>query len=709
MPPCTRPFATPLGLPVCAALLLTTSTVSQAQDRLKTMPGYDQFTKMQAAVQSGAPVKSGAITAVWSPDSKSFDYTFDGRRNRFDVASKKVSPAADAPPGAGGRGGRGGGGASIERGRQAESALSPDSSLKALYRDRNMFVSATNGSDEQRITSDGSLEKRIKYGTASWVYGEELSQTTAFWWAPNNKYLGYYRFDESGVPDYFLQLDQTKIQSTVDTEAYPKSGVVNPAVDLFVYNVATKQSVKMDVRDGKPLDNSVIGHYVYKVGWTPDGSEITFNRTNRRQNIMEFTSCNPDTGKCRVIVREEWLPSWTENLPFIQYLKDQKRFVWSSERTGFRNFYLYDMTGKLINPITTLGAEVANVVKIDEATNTMWYTARDGENQLKMQLHRVGLDGKGDKRLTDPAFNHAVSLSPDGKYFVDVAQTHDIAPTSRLIDGTGKVVTNLATSDLSKFDALKLKKVEMFTFLAADGKTPLRGTIAFPSNFDPSRKYPILMPVYGGPASGSNTPTENFATPSATTEYGFLIVNLESRAAPGMGKRTLDAIYEKLGQVEMDDMAAGIKSLWGRAYVDRAHVGVYGTSYGGYSSAMLLLRHPDVFAAASASSPVTDWRHYDTIYTERYMWIPQENKAGYDAGSAMTYAPNLKGRLMLYYGTADNNVHPNNMMQLIQALQRAGKSFDVQIGPDAGHSGINTGRMMEFFIENLMPRTSVLN
>ena len=165
------------------------------------------------------------------------------------------------------------------------------------------------------------------------MYGEELAQNTAFWWAPTSQYVGYYRFDESGVPDYFLQLDQTQIQSSVDTEAYPKSGVVNPVVDLFVYNVATKHSVRMDARDGKPLDNSAVGHYVYKIGWTPDGQEITFNRTNRRQNVMEFTACNPDSGKCRVIVHEEWLPSWTENRPLQQYLKDGKRFIWHAMAT----------------------------------------------------------------------------------------------------------------------------------------------------------------------------------------------------------------------------------------------------------------------------------------------------------------------------------------------------------------------------------------
>jgi dipeptidyl-peptidase-4 len=184
-------------------------------------------------------------------------------------------------------------------------------------------------------------------------------------------------------------------------------------------------------------------------------------------------------------------------------------------------------------------------------------------------------------------------------------------------------------------------------------------------------------------------------------------VNLDSRAAPGRGKRVLDQIYLKLGQAEIDDMAAGVKALAGRPYVDGARVGMYGTSYGGYTSVMSLLRYPQVYAAASASSPVTAWYHYDSIYTERYMWIPQENKAGYEAGSAMTHARELKGRLMLYYGTADNNVHPSNAMQLIAALQAAGKSFDVQVGPDRGHSGVNQERMMEFFIENLLMKAQV--
>jgi dipeptidyl-peptidase-4 len=414
---------------------------------------------------------------------------------------------------------------------------------------------------------------------------------------------------------------------------------------------------------------------------------------------MEFCGANPDTGKVHVIVHEEWLPSWVENNPGQRFLDDGKRFIWTSERTGFSNFYLYDLKGKLLATLTDHKFDVGNIVKVDEAAGQLYYMARSGDNHMKMQLHRVGLDGKGDKRLTDPAFHHSVDIAPDGKHFVDVAQTHDTPPATRLMDAEGKVIAELATSDMTEYDKLGLKRVELIHYMAADGVTELHGMLHFPSNFDPNKKYPLLVSVYAGPAT--NGARETFATPSALTEYGFLYATLDSRSAAGRGKKFLDSIYLKLGITEIDDQAAGVKSLWTRPYVDKDRVGIFGTSYGGYASVLCLLRYPDVFHAACASSPVTDYRHYDTIYTERYMWKPQENKEGYDAGSAMTYADKLKGRLMLFYGTADNNVHPNNTLQLVRALEDAGKSFDLQVGPDQGHSGLSTDRMMEFFIENL--------
>ena len=697
-----------------------------AQDRLKSYPGYANFAKMAPEIRNS--LRTGAITAAWK-DAKTFEFVRDGKLHRYDITARAATVVGDAPVNTGGRG-RGGG---PERGRQFDSAESPDGTKRAFYRDRNLWVadlpnaaSATSRSgaqgppplrNERQLTTDGSEKARIKYGTASWVYGEELGQVTAMWWSPDSRKLAYYRFDEKQVPDYFLQMEQTKLYSAIDTEAYPKAGSPNPIVELFVYDTATGKTTKVDVRDGKPFDNDVVGHYVYGIRWAPSGGELLFNRTNRRQQIMELVAADPVTGEARVIVREEWPTGWVENSPAIRFLADNKRFVWESSRNGWLNYYLYDLSGRLIAPLTNHSTfDAGPIIKIDEAAGVMFYMARDGDNPMKMQLHRVGLDGSNNVRLTDPAFHHSVGscmpgangqpaascgISPDNKHFVDVYQRHDTAPASRLVDAAnGKVIAQITQSDTSKFEALGLKKAEIFTYTAADGTTPLYGRIFFPSNFDPAKKYPTLVSVYGGPES--TAVDESFALPNVLTEYGFLVVNVESRAVPGRGRRQLDALYLKLGQTEIDDMAAGIRSLWTRPYFDKNKVGVFGTSYGGYSSIMLLLKHPDAFAAAAASSPVTAWDHYDTIYTERYMWIPQENKEGYEKGSAMPLAKNLRGRLMLYWGTADNNVHPSNMMQMIQALQQAGKSFEVQVGPDRGHTGLNQDRMMEFFIENLV-------
>jgi dipeptidyl-peptidase 4 len=717
-----------LGLGAGLSLVVSVVGLCQAdiaaQDRLKSMPGYAQYQKMLPLLSNA--MRTGSVTVTWNDDGKTFEYSRAGKRYRFDVAARQSTEigVSTEPAGRGGRGRGGLGGP--ERGRQFAVADSPDKTLRAQYNDsdRNLYLVDLQSKVETRLTSDGSREKRIKYGTASWVYGEELDQTTAMWWSPDSRKLAFYRFDESTVPDYYLQLDQTKLQSVVDSEAYPKAGAPNPVVDLMVYDVATRKTTRIDVREGKPFDNGVLGYYAYHVRWSPDGTELLFNRTNRRQNVLELVAANPDTGALRSVIHEEWPTGWIDNTPTMVFLEDGRRFIWQSERNGWNNFYLYDLTGKLIHPLTTHSSfEAGTLIKVDERAGVVFYTARDGDNHLKLQLHRVGLDGTGDVRLTDPKFHHTIGscmastgrgalggggscgISPDGKFFVDVYQAHDVAPATRVVDAAaGRVVADVASSDMTRFEELGLKKAEVFTYRSADGQTTLYGLIQFPSTFDPSRKYPVLVPVYGGPASSSNTLRETFAAPNPLAEYGFLIVNLDSRSAPGRGKRVLDQVYLKLGQVEIDDMAAGVKALTTRPYVDAARVGMYGTSYGGYSSVMSLLRYPDLYAAASASSPVTSWVHYDTVYTERYMWLPQENKPGYEAGSAMTYAKDLKGRLMLYYGTADNNVHPSNMMQLVAALQSAGKSFDLQVGPDRGHSGINSERMMEFFVENLLIR-----
>jgi len=668
----------------------------QAQQRLKTYPNYDRYEKISKEIREA--VKLGLLHVTWKDDGQALEFARDGKQWRFDLKTKKLTETGKAQEQPALPFARRAG--MPERGRQFTTYESPDKKFKAVYKDRNVYLVDVTTQAEMPITTDGSEKTRIKYGTASWVYGEELEQITSMWWSPDSQKLAFYRFNEKEVPDYYLQLDQTKLYSRMDIEPYPKAGEPNPVVDVLIYDLKTKKTITVDVRDGKPFSNDVVGHYVYGINWTKDGRELLFFRANRRQNITELVAADPDTGKTRVVVREEWPASWAENSPAITWLKDGRRFIIISERTGFKNLYLYDLSGKLLATLTKHPFEVVNVVAVDEKAGQVYYLARSGDNPMKVQLHRVSLQGKNDRRLTDPNFNHSVDIAPNFKYFVDVAQTHDIPPVTRLYSIDGKLIAELAKSDLSKFEALGLKKAELFTFKAADGQTDLYGVLQYPSNFDPNKKYPLLVSVYAGPAT--NGARETFIIPNPITEFGFLLASLDSRSAAGRGKHFLDAIYQKLGTVEIDDQAAGVKALCQRAYVDGNRVGIFGTSYGGYSSIMTILRYPDIFAVSCASSPVTGWENYDSIYTERYMWIPQENKEGYKNGSALTYVNNLKGRLMIYYGTADNNVHPNNTMQFIQALQRAGKSFDVQVGPDLGHTSVRLERMMEFFIENLI-------
>ena len=707
------------------AAALTVPLALTAQDRLKTMPGYEAAQRM--AREAPAAVTGVVIRVRWIDGGRAFEYERGGRRYRYDLSRGRATEidASSAEDAVRTGRGRGAGAAAPDRGRQLASTSAPDGTLKAYYKDRNVWISTADDQDARAVTNDGSVSGRIKYGTASWVYGEELSQHTAMWWSPDSRKLAYYRFDERDVRDYYVTLNQTQIQAGLDTEAFPTAGTANPTVDLFIYDVASRQSVRVDVRGGQPFDSAAVGHYVYRVSWSADGRELLFLRTNRRQNVMELAAANPATGVCRIVLREEWPTGWLVAEPRLVFLADGRRFIWESQRNGWNNFYLYDLSGRLIAPLTSSETyEADTLVKIDEKAGVLFYTARDGDNPLKLQLHRVGLDGAGDRRLTDPAFHHSVgncipnlgarperlgptapcSIASDNAHFVDIYQTHDAPPAARLVDATdGRIVSEIARADATKLEALNVKPAELFTFTAADGRTKLRGLLQFPARFDPAARYPMLVSVYGGPEFDAITARETFVTPSPLAEYGFLILNLDSRAVPGLGKRTLDAIYQKLGQAEIDDMAEGVKALWERPYVDKNRVGIFGTSYGGYAAVMELLRHPEVFAAAAASSPPTDWRNYDTIYTERYMATPQENKAGYEAGSAMTYAKDLKGRLLIYYGTADNNVHPANSLQLIKALQQAGKSFDVQVGPDQGHSSMNQDRMMEFFIDALRP------
>ena len=679
---------------ILAAGLAGAAVADDAQLTLSKMPRYDRYTRLQSQV-SGS-VDRGIDRVTWSDDGKQFGYTRGGKSYTYDIATL-TEKEGKLPPGSNADRERR---RRPERGRQFDTVTSADGKLKAVTRDRNVYLSKANGSDEVAVTTDGNEAGRIKYGVASWVYGEELEVREAMWFSPDAKKLAYYRFDESKVKDYFIAYAQLDTQDTLNAEPYPKVGQPNPEVQLFLYDVDAKTSVRVDTGFGEAES----GHYVYNVRWSTDGSELYFNRMPRKQATMEWCAANRETGSCRTILSEHRTDGWSNQIPEVKFLKDGKRFVWWSDRTGWGNYYLYDTTGAQLAALSNLnGSEVERIVSIDEERNVLYYAARDGDNPYLLQLHRVGLDGKGEKRLTDPKFSHTAYLAPNGDHFVDVEETLDVAPHTVLRDGDGKEVKELSKADLKKWNDLNLKKQERFTFTAADGKTMCYGRLSFPSDFDARKKYPLLIFVYGGPESGGGI--ERFEPPSALTELGFVIANMDGRGTRGRGRAFMCAVYRKLGMVEIDDHAAGVKELVSkRKYLDGKRVGIQGTSYGGYFSALSILRYPDVYAAACASSPVTDFRLYDSIYTERYMGQPTDadNNKGYIDGSCMTYVKNLNGRLMLYYGTADNNVHPSNSIQLANKLESAGKRYDMMVGGDRGHSQMNASRMWEYFVNYLI-------
>ncbi len=592
------------------------------------------------------------------------------------------------------------------RGRQYASVQPPSGRLKAEFVDGNIRITRKDSSPEW-VTRDGSAVNRIKYGTASWVYGEELGQVDAMGFSPDERYLWYYRFDESKVLDYTLTTGMASVQNVVYAEAYPKPGHPNPIVDLLVYDVGTKKSVKVPVRPSEFDDN--IGHYVYGINWDTDSRTLLFTRTNRVQNQMELCGFSIATSKTKVLYRESNPTGWLESYP-IQVTnrsgqptgaKKGDRVLFTTESSGSVNHSWLNLRTGDVTPFTKSRGDVASIVNISSDGSDGYYMAYPPDDDHHGQLFAIS--PRGDRKLTEAGFNHTVQISPDGKLFVDRQESSTSAPVLTLLDIQGKVLKTFAqTRGLEAMKAAGFTPDLRFPFKAADGTTTLYATIGFPRNFDRNRKYPALLDVYGGPLPPDwGAPSDRFHIGSGLADYGFLTITIDGRGTNGRGRAFRQAIFHNLGRVEIDDQAAGIRALRALPYFDSSRVGVTGTSYGGYASAMLLLRYPQLFSAACACSMVSDWQNYDTTYTERYMGLLPEERDSYKASAAATYAKNLSGYLMIYYGTADDNTHPSNSLQLMKALQAEGKSFEVQVGVDQGHSGVNQARMMEFFIERL--------
>lgn len=677
------------------AVGLLLAGIGFGQDRWPLMPGYQE---MQAGQASGRDWRLSPLRGQWVSNTVYRFEDLDGTRE-IDLATGRIQSVTGAVLSPEPRPQR-----MPERGRQFETVQSNDRSMTASYRDGNVYLNL-NGK-EIAVTTAGKGTGGEKFGTGSWVYGEELSQVDAMGFSPDGKWLWYYGFDETGVPLYYIATDQLKQISALDVEAYPKPGTTNPKVDLYVYSIESGQSKKVKVRDGD--FDAGLGHYVYAMSWLDDSSELLFHRMDRRQKVKELCAFDPKSGVVRVVDREENSKAWVEyaptrdieNRPARQNPVSTRDFLFMSEADGFWNLYRLDVKAGTRTQVTRHRADVGMVLGRFDQLDAMYYTVGDGATPYHHQVYRSKLDGSGAVRLTDPQLQNTATLSPDGRHLAIVSQTDEVAPKLTILDRNGKVVQAPVAKTFAA-PAGDARRVRWFSFPSLDGTLTLWGKYELPSSYREGQKLPVLFSVYGGPIPGMGA-RRIFERPDAVTEAGFAVVDVYVRGGNGRGRDFRNAIYGRMGIVEIDDFAAGAMALRDMPWADTSRVGIFGTSYGGYATAMCVLRYPELFHAGSASSMVSDWRLYDSTYTERYMDLLELNREGYDRGSCMSYAKDLKGWLMLYYGTLDNNTHPANTLQLSDALLKAGRFHELQAGVDRGHTGLNFARMMEFFTERLI-------
>ena len=573
--------------------------------------------------------------------------------------------------------------------------LSPDLKYRAFTRDYDLFIKDMDGA-ETALTTDGTED--LRNGYPDWVYPEELDQNEGFWWSPDSTKIAFLQWDQSPVAKYPIVHDVASMPR-YELQGYPVPGANNPIVRIFIADIATKKLVRVETGDDLDV-------YLYQGQWTNDGKEFTYFRLNRFQNKVELFAADPDTGKTRLFLTDTD-PCYVEPAAVV-FLKDNRRFLWTSERSGWREIYLYELaTGRLLRQLTDAKLPVQSIRDVDEAKGVVYFAGTEA-NGSESHFYKVKLDGTGFARLTKEPGSHSVSLSPTFEYYTDAFSNYDQPTKSTLYRADGKEIRVLNPGALSQdLKDLKLIKPERLVFKSADGQYDLDGLLYFPAHFDPADKYPLILSVYGGPGTKGVTNSYKMVDGSqALAQLGFLVAVCDFRGGSGRGKAFQNLHYMKLGQIEIDDHAAFVKALGQRPYVDTTRVGVTGHSYGGYFTCMALLRYPDVFQVGVAGAPVTDWHNYDSIYTERFMRRPQDNPDGYEKGSCLTYAKNLKGKLFIHHGAVDDNVHPCNTIELVQALLKENKRFDLMIYPEQQH-GIAVARYpasrLEYFTEHLKP------
>ncbi len=573
-----------------------------------------------------------------------------------------------------------------KNGKQSLATLSPNGKQVAFVRQNNIFVMDLNALEERQITSDGKRNQIIN-GSTDWVYEEEFEFAKAFYWSPDGSKILYYRFDESQVKEFVMPIYNGLYPENY-TYKYPKAGEDNSKVTLFVKNLETDKTTQINT--GTQEDQ-----YIARAGWTKDGNTLWFQRLNRLQNHLELCFANAQTGESKIIV-EEKSPTWVDVNNNLTFLGNGKQFVWTNEtKTGFNHSYLYDISGKLLNPITQGNWEISEFYGIDEQKKILYYSSTE-QSTTERHLYRVQLDGKNKTKLSSKKGNNEVLFSTDFSHYIN---THSSANSPYVVSihaANGKELRLVQDNKtvLENMQAYGFSPVEFSTLKSADAKTDLNTYFIKPKTFDPTKKYPVLMYVYGGPGSQNVIDRwggSNYVWFQYLAQQGYIVACVDNRGTGAKGEAFKKITYKQLGKYETEDQIAAATYFATLPFVDGKRIGIFGWSYGGYMASLCITKGAEIFNLAIAVAPVINWRYYDSIYTERFMQTPQLNPEGYDTNSPSTHANKLKGNYLIIHGTADDNVHFQNSMVMAKELIKNNKKFDLEVYPDKNH-GIYGGK-----------------
>lgn len=585
----------------------------------------------------------------------------------FDIKSKKLTALSD-------------------QGKQQLATFSPDGSKVAFVRTNNLYYKDLQTNQEIQVTKDGQKNAIIN-GAPDWVYEEEFSFNQAFEWSPNSQEIAYIKFDESKVKEFgmtvfrgsFPAYEENTLYPEHEVWKYPKAGEDNSVVSVHSYQLAGSKTIHFDTGTNPDI-------YIPRIQWTKQAGQLSIIRLNRLQNKIEILYGSSSTGATSVILSEENPYYISESvLDYLTFLEDNKHFIWLSERSGYFHLYLFTNDGKLVNPITSGNWEVTSFIGYDAKRKTCYYQSAE-ESPLNRSVYSIKLDGKDKKKISvAKGWNNAMFSSNFNFYIL----THSSATSPTLVtlhDSKHKLIRTLE-------DNSNLKKVltnyafnypEFYRFKTSEG-VELNGRMIKPANFDPTRKYPVLMTQYSGPNSQQVMDNWSFGWEQVMASKGYLVVTVDGRGTGARGEAFCKVTYLQLGKYETIDQIEAAKYLQTLPYVDGSRLGIWGWSYGGYISSLCMVKGEGIFKAGIAVAPVTNWRYYDNIYTERYMRTPQENAEGYDSNSPLNFADKLQGNFLLLHGTADDNVHFQNSAEFIDKLVQANKEFDMFLYPNRNH------------------------